>query len=58
MMSENQIGSVVVEGTAGRGSAFERCPYPLGAGRDKFGFGFQIASEGSGGTQDIDAKAV
>ena len=42
MMSENQIGSVVVEEQPAADSLRSR-PYPLGAGRDKFGFGFQIA---------------
>ena len=42
MMEQNQIGSVVVEEQPAADSARSR-PYPLGAGRDKFGFGFQIA---------------
>jgi methyl acetate hydrolase len=44
MMSENQIGSVVVEEQPAADPLRTR-PYPLGAGRDKFGFGFQIASK-------------
>ena len=42
MMEQNQIGSVVVEAQPAADSVRSR-PYPLGAGRDKFGFGFQIA---------------
>ena len=42
MMGENQIGSVVVEEQPAADPLRTR-PYPLGAGRDKFGFGFQIA---------------
>jgi methyl acetate hydrolase len=42
MMSENQIGSVVVQEQPAADPLRSR-PYPLGAGRDKFGFGFQIA---------------
>jgi methyl acetate hydrolase len=42
MMEQNQIGSVVVEEQPAADSLRSR-PYPLGAGSDKFGFGFQIA---------------
>ena len=42
MMGENQIGSVVVEEQPAADRLRSR-PYPLGAGHDKFGFGFQIA---------------
>jgi methyl acetate hydrolase len=42
MMEQNQIGSVVVEEQPAADVLRSR-PYPLGAGRDKFGFGFQIA---------------
>ena len=42
MMGENQIGSVVVQEQPAADALRSR-PYPLGAGRDKFGFGFQIA---------------
>ena len=42
MMESNQIGAVVVEEQAAADAQRSR-PYPLGAGRDKFGFGFQIA---------------
>jgi methyl acetate hydrolase len=42
MMRENQIGTVVVEEQPAADPQRSR-PYPLGAGRDKFSFGFQIA---------------
>jgi CubicO group peptidase (beta-lactamase class C family) len=42
-MGENQIGSVVVEEQPAADASRSR-PYPLGAGRDTFGFGFQIAA--------------
>ena len=42
MMRENQIGAVVVEEQPAADGLRSR-PYPLGAGRDKFGLGFQIA---------------
>jgi methyl acetate hydrolase len=42
MMGENQIESVVVEDQPVADPLRSR-PFPLGAGRDKFGFGFQIA---------------
>jgi methyl acetate hydrolase len=42
-MGENQIGSVVVEQQPDADKTRTR-PFPLGAGRDKFGLGFQIAS--------------
>jgi len=42
MMRENQIGAVVVEEQPAADPLRSR-PYPLGAGRDKFGLGFQIA---------------
>jgi methyl acetate hydrolase len=44
LMAENQIGSVVVSQQAVGIPAFTK-PFPLGAGRDKFGLGFQIASD-------------
>ena len=40
-MGENQIGALVVEEQPAANSAVTR-PFPLGAGRDKFGLGFQI----------------
>jgi len=43
MMGENNIGSIFVEVQPGTNEALTR-PFPLGAGRDKFGLGFQIAS--------------
>jgi CubicO group peptidase (beta-lactamase class C family) len=44
-MGENQIGEIVVEEQPVADPARTR-PFPMGAGRDKFGLGFQIASEG------------
>ena len=41
MMTRNQIGEVVVQTQTGPNPALSR-PFPLGAGRDKFGLGFQI----------------
>jgi CubicO group peptidase (beta-lactamase class C family) len=43
MMGENQIGPIVVEEQPAADPARTR-PFPLGAGRDKFGLGFQIAA--------------
>jgi methyl acetate hydrolase len=43
MMGENQIGSIFVEEQPAAVPARTR-PMPLGAGKDKFGLGFQIAS--------------
>jgi CubicO group peptidase (beta-lactamase class C family) len=44
MMGENQIGSIFV--TLQPDADKQRTkPFPLGAGHDKFGFGFQIASD-------------
>jgi methyl acetate hydrolase len=43
MMGENQIGSIFVEQQPAAVPARTR-PMPLGAGKDKFGLGFQIAS--------------
>ena len=43
MMGENQIGSIFVEQQPDADTLRTR-PFPLGAGRDKFGLGFQIAS--------------
>jgi CubicO group peptidase (beta-lactamase class C family) len=40
-MISNQIGRVVVETQAASGGARSK-PFPLGAGKDKFGFGFQL----------------
>jgi len=41
-MTSNQIGEVVVRQQPAANPALTR-PFPLGAGRDRFGFGFQIA---------------
>jgi CubicO group peptidase (beta-lactamase class C family) len=43
MMGENNIGSIFVELQPDADKSRTK-PFPLGAGRDKFGFGFQIAS--------------
>ena len=42
-MTSNQIGAVVVETHIGT-NPLRSSPFPLGAGRDKFGLGFQIAA--------------
>ena len=44
MMGENQIGPIFVTLQPDADKQRTR-PFPLGAGRDKFGFGFQIASD-------------
>jgi methyl acetate hydrolase len=43
MMGENQIGAIFVERQPDADKQRTR-PFPLGAGKDKFGLGFQIAS--------------
>jgi len=43
LMERNNIGAIFVEEQAAADPALTR-PFPLGAGRDKFGLGFQIAS--------------
>jgi methyl acetate hydrolase len=43
MMGENNIGPIFVELQPAADPSFTN-PFPLGAGRDKFGLGFQIAS--------------
>jgi methyl acetate hydrolase len=43
MMGDNQIGAAVVEEQPAANPTRTR-PFPLGAGRDKFGLGFQIAA--------------
>ena len=43
MMGENQIGSIFVERQPDADKQRTK-PFPLGAGKDKFGLGFQIAS--------------
>ena len=40
-MGDNQIGAIFVEEQPGANTALTR-PFPIGAGRDKFGLGFQI----------------
>jgi methyl acetate hydrolase len=49
LMSENQIGAVFVSRQPAANPGMTR-PFPLGAGRDKFGFGFEVtaASEDAG----------
>jgi CubicO group peptidase (beta-lactamase class C family) len=44
LMTTNQIGSVVVE-TMPAAMPRRSAVFPFGAGKDKFGFGFQIAAE-------------
>jgi CubicO group peptidase (beta-lactamase class C family) len=44
MMGENNIGSIFVELQPGADKSLTR-PFPLGAGHDKFGLGFQIAAK-------------
>jgi methyl acetate hydrolase len=44
MMGENNIGSIFVE-LQPDADKLRTKPFPLGAGRDKFGLGFQIASD-------------
>jgi methyl acetate hydrolase len=43
MMGENNIGPIFVELQQGADQSLSR-PFPLGAGHDEFGLGFQIAS--------------
>ncbi len=45
LMGENQIGAVFVSQQPVGLPALTK-PFPLGAGHDKFGLGFQIAGEG------------
>ena len=42
-MAQNQIGDLIVQEQPGVNTALSR-PFPLGAGHDKFGFGFEIAA--------------
>jgi len=44
LMGQNQIGSILVEQQQAADPLRTR-PFPLGAGRDKFGLGFQITSK-------------
>jgi methyl acetate hydrolase len=48
MMAQNQIGASFVEQQEAASPALTR-PFPLGAGSDKFGIGFQITMADSGG---------
>ena len=50
LMSRNQIGAVFVSQQPAANAALTR-PFPLGAGRDKFGLGFQISAPSDDGTQ-------
>jgi methyl acetate hydrolase len=47
LMGENQIGAIFVEQQPAANPMLTK-PFPLGAGRDRFGLGFQIASEDDG----------
>lgn len=49
-MTSNQIGELVVEEQPGAAPAWSRA-FPLGAGRDKFGLGFQVSAGGEPGTR-------
>jgi methyl acetate hydrolase len=50
LMSRNQIGAVFVSQQPAANPALTR-PFPLGAGRDKFGFGFQVTGAGEDGVK-------
>jgi len=45
-MTKNQIGDVIVQTQPTTNPALSQ-PFPIGAGRDKFGFGFQITTSNS-----------
>jgi methyl acetate hydrolase len=47
LMGENQIGAIFVEQQPAANPLLAK-PFPLGAGRDRFGLGFQIASKDDG----------
>lgn len=47
LMGANQIGAIFVEQQPAADPLLTR-PFPLGAGRDRFGLGFEIASEDDG----------
>jgi methyl acetate hydrolase len=49
-MAENQIGTVLVSQQPAGIPALAK-PFPLGAGRDKFGLGFQIAAQSEDATK-------
>jgi CubicO group peptidase (beta-lactamase class C family) len=50
LMSRNQIGAVFVSQQPAADPARTR-PFPLGAGRDKFGFGFQVTASSDDGSK-------
>jgi methyl acetate hydrolase len=50
LMGENQIGAIFVEQQPAANPLLAK-PFPLGAGRDRFGLGFQIASKDEGNAQ-------
>lgn len=50
LMGENQIGAIVVSQQPAADPVRTR-PFPLGAGRDKFGLGFQITEASSEGSK-------
>lgn len=50
LMGENHIGAVLVQQQPVGNAALTK-PFPLGAGRDKFGLGFQIAARSAEGAQ-------
>jgi methyl acetate hydrolase len=50
LMSRNQIGAVFVSEQPAADPSRTR-PFPLGAGRDKFGLGFQVTASSSEGSQ-------
>jgi methyl acetate hydrolase len=47
LMGENQIGTIFVQLQPAANPLLTK-PFPLGAGRDRFGLGFQIASREDG----------
>ena len=49
-MTENQIGNLMVEKQPGAIPDVSN-PFPLGAGEDKFGLGFQLKAEVESGTR-------
>jgi CubicO group peptidase (beta-lactamase class C family) len=49
-MGQNQIGVIVVSQQPAADPARTR-PFPLGAGRDKFGLGFQITASSTEGSK-------
>jgi len=49
-MSRNQIGAIFVSQQPAADPALTR-PFPLGAGRDKFGLGFQVTAPSDDGSK-------